>query len=146
MALTANRVVKRQGRDGKLRVAGVAASVHIYEGALIYEAAGLATPVAADQNATFLGVARREADNSSGSGGDINVEFWSDGTFELPFTGTGLAAGDIGATAYGLDDEELSEAASGNPAVGTIVEIVANNLALVETKGLGEGLIAAGTA
>jgi len=87
MAVTANQIIKKQ--DGCIRSYPVAA-VHIYEGTLVYlTAAGYATDVTATGVNGFVGIARSEVDNSGGSAGDLNVEVWAEGDFELTLTGEG---------------------------------------------------------
>lgn len=140
MAITANRTVKRQGRDGKLASIGVAASKHIYEGAFVYlDAGGDATDVIVDANTVFAGIARREADNSSGADGDIQVEVWTDGDFELTVGGT-LADSEIGTSVYGVDNGTCNQTSSAQPAIGKLMDRVGGSttVGIVRIKGLGE--------
>lgn len=146
MAVTANQVVKRQGRDGKIRSCGVAANKRLYEGTLCYlDAGGDATDVINTDVGKFVGIVRSEVDNTGGADGDKQVEVWTDGDFELPMSTASLVAADIDKTVYGVDNYALSETATDQPEVGKIVKIVSTSVALVSIKGLGEGIVAPGT-
>lgn len=146
MAVTANQIVKRQGRDGKLRDLGVAAAKRLFEGTLCFlDANGDATDVISTEVMKFVGIVREEADNTAGAAGAKRVEVWSDGTFELPFNAATLVAADVNKTAYAIDNFNLSETAVDQPEVGKIVKFISTILALVEIKGLGEGIVAPGT-
>lgn len=137
MAVATNQTVKRQGRDGKLNARGVAAGVHIYEGTAIFtDANGFATSVKADANTVFLGIAREEIDNTSGTNGEKNVEFWTDGNFELPTSG--LAVADIGSDIHASDNYTFTKTATGNPKAGKIVGYVSATVGVFAIKGLGE--------
>src|SRR5690606_13984266 len=110
--------------DGKLGSLGVAASTHIYEGQLCYvDGDGYLVGTIVDEDTVFAGIAREEYDNSDGSDGDITAEFWTDGDFELPMDTTSLLQADIGATLYGVDNEEVSETATSQPPVGLLLEV-----------------------
>jgi len=132
MAVTANQVVKRQ--DGDRRSYPVAASVRIYEGTLVYvTAAGYATNVTATGVNGFLGIAVKEADNSSGSAGDINVEVYTSGDFEL--TSSGLAQTDVGMPAYGDDNYAVVNAlGSDSVRIGSFVKINSATKPVVSIK------------
>jgi len=132
MAVTANQVVKRQ--DGERRSYPVAASVRIYEGTLVYvTAAGYATNVTATGVNGFLGIAVKEADNSSGSAGDINVEVYTSGDFEL--TSSGLAQTDVGMPAYGDDNYAVVNAlGSDSVRIGSFVKINSATKPVVSIK------------
>lgn len=140
MAVTANQTIKRQGRDGKIRSAGVAADAILYEGTLCYEdAGGDAAGVIVDETTSFLGLVRSKQDNTGGADGDINVEFWTDGDVELPMDTTSLTNADLGKTVFGVDNYSVTETATDAPAVGILTKIISTSLALVSIKGLGEG-------
>lgn len=137
MAVTTGQIVKRQGRDGKIRTAGVAASKILYEGTLCFEdAGGDATDVKVDANTTFLGVVRETVDNSAGADGDKQVEFWTDGDFELP--SASLAAADIGVAIYASDNYTTTKTSTANVAIGKLVDVVSATVGIVAIKGLGE--------
>lgn len=137
MAVTTGQLIKRQGRDGKIRSLGVAATKVLYEGTLCFEdAGGDATDVKVDATTTFLGVVRETVDNSGGADGDKNVEFWTDGDFELP-SGS-LAVADVGVAIHATDNYTTTKTAAANPAIGTLTEFVSSTVGIVSTKGLGE--------
>ncbi len=139
MAVTANQVVKRQGRDGKIRSVGVAADAVIYEGTLVYEdAGGDAAGVIVDETTSFLGIARKKVDNTGGADGDLNIELWTDGDFELTLDSGSAVAADLGKVVYGVDNYTVSETATDQPRVGTIVKVVDTSTVWVSIKGLGE--------
>lgn len=140
MAVTANQVVKRQGRDGKIAAVGVAASKTIYEGTFVYlDAGGDATDVIVDANTVFAGVAREQVDNSSGADGEKTVEVWTDGDFEWTIGGT-LADSEIGTNVYGTDNFACNQTATGQPALGKLMDRVngSDTVGIIRIKGLGE--------
>lgn len=101
MAVTANQIVKRA--EACRKSYPVAASTHIYEGTLVFiNSSGYADDDTASGVNKFAGVAISEVDNSSGSNGDLSVEVYSDGVFEL--TGSGLAQADVGKNALATDN------------------------------------------
>jgi predicted RecA/RadA family phage recombinase len=137
MAVTTGQVVKRKGRDGKIRSLGVAAAKVLYEGTLCFEdAGGDATDVKVDDDTTFLGVVRETVDNSAGADGDKTVEFWTDGDFELP--SASLAAADVGVAIHATDNYTTTKTATDNPAIGKLIEVVSASVGVVSIKGLGE--------
>mgnify|MGYP001581070136 CR=1 FL=1 len=89
MAVTANQLIKRQ--DGCKRSYPVEQATRIYQGTLVYvNAAGYACDVTATGVNAFAGIAVAEANNTDGADGDIEVEVYTEGDFEL--TGTSFAA------------------------------------------------------
>lgn len=142
MAVTANQIVKRQGRDGKLESFPVAANAVLYEGTMCFlDAGGDAAAVINTDVGKFLGIVRKKVDNTGGADGDLQVEVWTDGTFELPMSGADLVAADLGKTVYAVDNYSLSETAADQPVVGHIVGIVSTSVARVAIKGLGEAIL-----
>lgn len=138
MAVTANQIVKRQGRDGKIATIGVAAGKRLYEGTLVFlDAGGDATDVKVDANTVFAGIARHEADNSSGADGDIDIEVWTDGDFELAIGGT-LADSEIGTACYATDNYTLNQTSTANVNVGKLMEVLSTTVGIVRIRGLGE--------
>lgn len=132
MAVTANQIVKRQ--DGKRRSYPVAASTRIYEGTLVFiNAAGNADDDTATGVNAFAGIAVAEANNASGLAGDIEVEVYTEGDFEL--TGTGLALTDNGMPIY-ADDNYACVLALGATSVriGTVVRTVSTTKCIVAIK------------
>lgn len=138
MAVTANQLTKRQ--EG-CRRSYPAAAVHIYEGTLVYlTAAGYATDVTATGVNGFVGIAVSEVDNSAGSAGDLNVEVYAEGDFEL--TVTSGAQDEVGSIAYG-DDNYAVVLAIGSTSVpiGRVVKHVSSTKAIIAIKPVGVGAL-----
>jgi hypothetical protein len=131
MAVTANQIVKKQ--EGCVRSYPVAA-VHIYEGTLVYlTAAGYATDVTATGVNGFVGIAKEEVDNSAGSAGDLNIEVWVEGDFEL--TVTGGAQAEVGSIVYGDDNYAcVFSIGSTSVPIGRCVKHVSSTKAIVEIR------------
>lgn len=138
MAVTANQLIKKQ--DGCIRSYPVAA-VHIYEGTLVYlTAAGYATDVTATGVNGFVGIARYEVDNSAGSAGDLTIEVWADGDFELTLTGGAQA--EVGSLAYGDDNYAVVVAIGATSVpIGRIVRHVSSTKAVIAIKPVGVGAL-----
>lgn len=132
MAVTANQITKRQ--DGARRSYPVAASTRIYEGTLVFiNAAGYADDDTATGVNAFAGVAVAEADNSSGSAGDVNVEVYTDGDFQL--VSSGLAQTDVGMPAYADDNYAVVNAlGSTSVRIGSFVRIPSATTPVVAIK------------
>jgi len=132
MAVTANQIVKRQ--DGCRRSYPVAASTTIYEGTLVFvNAAGNADDDTATGVNAFVGIAVAKADNSAGSAGDIDVEVYTEGDFEL--TGTSLALTDNGMPIYADDNYALVLALGATSVrIGTVVRTVSTTKCIVAIK------------
>ena len=81
---------------------GVIASDVLYEGSAIGDnGSGYARPLVGGD--PFLGFAKVNADNSSGSAGDINVELHTEGRIKLAVTGALIT--DVGLPVYASDDD-----------------------------------------
>lgn len=140
MAVTANQIIKRRGRDGKIRKVPVAADAVLYEATLCYEdAGGDAAAAIVDETTSFLGVVRKFVDNTGGADGDKFAEVWTDGDFELTLDTTSLVKADLGKTVFGVDNFTVTETATDAPAVGIITEYLTTSTAMVAIKGVGEG-------
>lgn len=139
MAVTANQVTPK--REGDRRSYPVAASVHIYEGTLVFlTAAGYATDVTATGVNGFLGVAVGEADNSSGSAGDITVEVWSEGEFTL--TGSGFVQADVGSKVYAEDNYTVGVSiSSASVPIGMVTEFLSTTQIRVSIDAVGTGAL-----
>jgi len=138
MAVTANQVIeKREGR----RSYPVAASVHIYEGTLVFlTAAGYATDVTATGVNGFVGVAVGEQDNSSGSAGDLTVEVWAEGEFVLQ--GTGFAQADVGSKVYAEDNYTVGVSIStASVPIGMVTEYISSTKIRVDIDAVGTGAL-----
>lgn len=122
MALSSNREVDRYV-DQELRSFKVAASAHVYKGGFIGLNSGYARALtAADQ---CVGVAYEEADNSSGSDGDITGRVYTQGDFL--HTLTGAAVTNIGDAVYASADDTLTFTSSGNSLVGICIDVPETN-------------------
>lgn len=132
MAVTSNQLTKMQ--DGDKVSIPVAASTNIYQGTLVYiNASGYADDDTATGVNAFAGIAISQADNSSGSNGDIEVEVWTEGNFEL--TGSGFAQTDVGMPIYADDNYTLSLTLGATSVrVGTIKRYVSSTKHIVEIK------------
>ncbi|MCB9853522.1 MAG: hypothetical protein H6819_10535 [Phycisphaerales bacterium] len=132
MALTANRELNRYV-DQELRSFGVAASEHIYKGALVGfdRTSGFVRPYAAGD--TFAGIAYEEIDNSAGQGGDLSIRLYTQGDFIL--TVNGAVQNLAGAAVYASNDDLMTAVPSGNltPA-GILIAVVGSNLGIVRIR------------
>jgi hypothetical protein len=146
MAVTENQAVKRQGRDGNIVSVPVAANKVLYEGTLCYlDAGGDASDVINTDVGRFVGIVRTKADNTGGADAAINVDVWTDGTFELTLSSATLVLGDVGKTVYGVDNSTISETGADQPEVGVVRKYISTTKALVEIRGLGLGPVVAAT-
>lgn len=139
MAVTANQLITQQ--DGCKRSYPVAASTHIYQGTLVFlTAAGYADDDTATGVNGFVGVAIAEADNSSGSAGDINVEVLAEGDFNL--VGSGFAQADVGSIVYAEDNYTIGVAIdSASVPIGKVVGYVSSTVLTVEIESVGVGAL-----
>ena len=113
MALTENRDVDRYV-DQELRTLPVKASSHVYKGAFVGLDGGYARPLVAGD--TFAGIAYEEADNSSGSSGDVAVRIFTMGDFEHALSSAAVT--DNLASIYASDDGTLTTTSTSNSLVG----------------------------
>lgn len=107
---------------GELQDLPVVASDIIYEGAAVGEnGSGYFRPlVAAD---VFAGFAERQADNSAGAAGAINVRVKPRGRVILSVAGV-TAVTDEGSTVYASDDDTFTLTSTSNSAIGKIVRYI----------------------
>lgn len=123
MALSANREVDRYV-DQELRSYPVVGSSHIYKGAFVtLDGDGYAEPLSAGNR--IAGLAYEEADNSSGSDGDIRVRVFTLGDFGHTLTGATVA--DVGRAVFAGADDTLTFAPGGNTFVGYVKDWVTTN-------------------
>ena len=132
MAVTENKLIKRQ--DGAKRSYPVAASTRIDQGTLVFvNAAGNADDDTATGVNAFAGIAIAEANNTDGSAGDIEVEVYTEGDFEL--VGTSLALTDNGMPIYADDNYALVLSLGATSVrIGTVVRTVSSTKAIVAIK------------
>ena len=74
-------------------------------------------------DAAFAGFCLKQADNSSGSAGDINARVLTHGEAELAVTGLD-DNNDIGDVVYASDDGTFTLTSTGNMAIGRVSQIV----------------------
>jgi len=117
-ALTADRAF--QAKDGYFQDFPVEASEVIYKGAIVGDnGAGYAQALASGD--PFLGIAIEQADNSSGSAGDINCVCRRKGI--VRFTGqSGFSQTDVGTKAYAHDDGTVSATKGSKTFIGYFVK------------------------
>lgn len=131
MATTTNaRITRRDSDKGSVPVA--ASKLLPANGLVFRNDAGFATDVVAVGVNPFLGLAEKEANNSSGAAGDINVELLREGQFLLPFTGSTLTQADIGKNVFATDNNVLSLTATDRTFVGVLSEFVSATSAYVD--------------
>ena len=140
MAVTANQLLKFQ--DGYKRSYPVAASVNIYQGTMVFiTAAGFATDVTATGVNGFAGIAIGQADNTSGAAGDVQVEVWAEGDFELVGAGTYTQA-NVGDYVYGDDNFTINTAiGSTSVPIGRVVGFVSATKLTVTIYPTGDGAL-----
>lgn len=114
-------------RNGDQYSDPVAASVLIYEGALVcLDASGNATPGATATTLVARGVAESRADNSDGSAGDIQVSSRA-GVFRFANSAAAdeITRAEIGDTAYIVDDQTVAktDGTSTRSAAGTVMDV-----------------------
>lgn len=131
MAVTANQLIKRQGTCKG--TAPVAASTTIYQGTLVFGASGYADDDTASGLNPFLGVAIEKKDNSSGSAGDLNLELWKGGVFEL--SGSGFSQSSVGDPVYATDNYTITTTPTeAGVKIGTVSEYVSATKARVQIE------------
>ena len=130
VALTEGRTTKKR----ELRVVNrqMLANAKIYEGSLAaLTAAGYATPGAVSATLKKPGLARATVDNTGGANGakSIEIEY---GTFQFANSAAGdrIVIGDIGGTAYIVDDQTVAKTNGGatRSAAGEIVDVDAQGV------------------
>jgi len=139
MAVTANQVIKVQ--DGERRSYPVEENTRIYQGTLVYvNAAGYACDVTATGVNAFIGIAVAEANNTGGADGDIEVEVYTEGDFEL--TGTYNSITDVGMPAYGDDNYAVVVALGATSVrIGRVVRFVSTTKAIIAIQPNGVGAL-----
>lgn len=122
MALSEGRVTAR--RTGDLFGGPVAASVTIYQGALVsIDTDGYLRPARADETDTVVGIATETVENGSTAGAvRTTVER---GIFRLKNTSTDITQDHIGLACYAVDDEQvdIDNNAGARCYAGTIVDV-----------------------
>ena len=114
---------------GDLNSLPMVATDIIYEGAAvgIEAASGNARPLNAGD--AFAGFCIQNADNATGSAGDVRVQVKTHGEVQLPVTN--VAATDIGKPVYASDDDTFVLTATGNSYIGKVKRFVSTGVAVV---------------
>ncbi len=108
----------------------VIASDIIYEGAAVGEnGSGYARPLVAGDK--FLGFAEKQADNSSGSAGAVNVRVIDKGKIKVSIADLAITANDRPAV-YMSDDNTFTLTSTSNSLVGYIARWVETGSGIVE--------------
>ncbi len=118
MALSENREVDRYV-DQELRSFKVAASAHVYKGGLVGLSSGYARALTAGD--VCVGIAYEEADNSSGSAGDVSVRVYTQGDFQHALSSAALT--NIGDAVYASADDTLTFTSTDNSLVGVCMDV-----------------------
>lgn len=127
MALTANRELDHY-IDQELRSLQVAASAHVFKGALVgVTTGGYARPLSGGD--LFAGIAYEEVDNSGGSNGAKSVRIYTLGDFGHALGGATIA--NVGDAVYASADDTLTLTSSSNSYVGTIVDVPSSGQVIV---------------
>ncbi len=132
--LTASRLVKTKVVDalqgGIVINPDVVASDIIYQGAFVtYDASGNLTPAAVGVGKNVLGLALADADNASGSAGDITCPVLVGAVIEHALTAT---KSNIGDAVFVSDDQVVTLTAGQNPYLGHIIQLAGTNLVLIQ--------------
>lgn len=124
-ALAANR--KTPESDDRFVEEDVAASVHIYKGALVsLDTSGNLRPARVSTTDRCVGVATQERDNSSGGAGDLTCRVEAGVfAFENSAGGDEVVAADIGQACYVVDDQTVAKTSNSATriAAGRVVRV-----------------------
>lgn len=102
----------------------------IFEGAAVGEnASGYARPLAAGD--PFLGFAEKQADNTGGSAGDINVRVKSKGRIKADISGLAITSNDRVAV-YMSDDDTFTLTGTSNSLIGFVSRFISTGVGIVE--------------
>jgi hypothetical protein len=122
--------------DQELRTFPVAASAHIYKGALVgmERSTGFVRNLVAGD--VFAGVAYEEMDNTAGaSGGELSVRLYTQGDFALPVNNA--TQGWAGAPVFAVDNQSTTvQAQLGGSLCGTLVNVTGSNQGIVRILAL----------
>lgn len=114
--------------DGKFNDLPVIASDIIYEGAAVGDnASGYMRPLQSGD--PFRGFAFRQADNSGGSAGDIDVHLVREGYVQLAVSGAAIA--DVGRPVFATDDNAFNMTGIGTY-IGKIIRFISSGVVIVE--------------
>ena len=107
-ALSASYDARR--KDGLLAAYPAAAGARVFKGAMlaVSAATGLVQPAVDGPGLVFAGVAYEGADNAGGAAGAKSVRVLKTGVFT--YAKAGAAQGDVGKTAFAVDDATVATA------------------------------------
>ena len=102
--LTADR--KSERKQGSLFALPAAASARVYAGALVTaDSSGYLQPATDASGQAFMGVSKKEADNTSGANGDVTCEGYLKGVFQM--NASGMTQADLVKEAFVVDDNTI---------------------------------------
>jgi hypothetical protein len=131
--LTADR--KSERKQGIIFELPAAATAHIYSGSMVsVDANGYLVPASDSSTESFLGISRRESDNSSGANGDILSEGYLTGIFQM--NSSSVTQADILSEAYVVDDNTVGLGIVAQPTNVTGVALERTSLSAGGTKSL----------
>ncbi len=107
-------------------------STHLYQGTLAFiNSTGYLVGTTGSGVNKFAGILINEADNGSGSSGDINGECYTDG--EVQLVGSGFSQATVGKAAFATDNFTVGVdgTASGAVRIGTVTEYISATLVMV---------------
>lgn len=115
--------------DDSMNAMPVKASSKIYEGAPIGDdGSGYARNLVAGD--PFRGFAYRQADNTNGAAGDINVNIVTEGYIKLAVGS--LAITDVGKPVYASDSDTFTLTATSNSYIGRVHRFVSSGVGIIE--------------
>jgi len=146
-ALAKNFARKRMGVDPVLAMSfavGLAASTHVYAGSMVaINQAGNLVPASADASLHVVGVAEEEADNSSGSAGDLSLAPRRGPFYFTNSSSTdAITDADIGRACFVVDDNTVARTSNGGarPVAGIVEGVDSFGVAVsVGMPGVGLG-------
>jgi len=124
--LTADR--KSERKQGSLFALPAAAAAQVYAGALVTaDSAGYLQPATDASGQVFVGVSKKEADNSSGANGDVTCEGYLKGVFQM--NASGITQADLVKEAFVVDDNTIGLGVVAQPVnvTGVTVHRTANS-------------------
>ena len=103
---TLTKDIKSERKQGIVFALPAAANAHIFSGALVsVNAAGYVAPASDTAGETFLGVSRRESNNTGGANGGLTSEGYLKGIFH--FAAPGITQADLAKEAWVVDDNSI---------------------------------------
>ena len=125
--LTEDRKTER--KQGLLFALPAASASHIFAGAMVCVSGGYLFPAADVPNCKFIGVAKKEADNTDGENGDVICEGYLRGVFQM--NAVDVRISDLLKDAYIVDDNTVTTR-PGHVKVGRIIEVISSRCVFIE--------------